>query len=531
MHDHAPIHTALLSVSDKTGIVPFAKALVAHNVALLSTGGTAQVLREHDIPVTDISTYTGFPEIMDGRVKTLHPKVHGGILSRRTVDQSIMAEHDIANIDLLVVNLYPFESTIQTPGCTLDAAIEQIDIGGPSLLRAAAKNHQHVTVAVDPQDYDLILEQLKRPDPGTLLQTRRHLAYKAFAHTARYDATITEYLSQQLVPNTQATTADNLPTTLTIQLPRKAVLRYGENPHQAAAFYASPSPTGGTLAAATQLQGKPLSYNNIADGDAALEAVHGLHSEQPACVIVKHANPCGAAIAATQTAAYQRAFATDALSAFGGIIAFNTSVSASTAETILAQQFVEVVLAPTFAPQALAVFAQKPNVRLLACGERGRDAPLPTQHLKQITGGLLLQEADRDTLDIADFKVVSQTAPTAAQLRDLMFAWRLVKPVKSNAIVLVQDQATLGVGAGQMSRIDSLKIANRKAGEAGLSTQGAVLASDAFFPFPDSIEAAAKYGISAIIQPGGSIKDHEVIAAADDADICMVFTGVRHFNH
>ena len=517
------IARALLSVSDKTGIVELAGALTELGVELLSTGGTHRMLAEQGIPVTEVSDYTGFPEMMDGRVKTLHPRIHGGILGRRGRDDAVMAEHGIGTIDLVVVNLYPFEARVAAPDCDLATAIENIDIGGPTLLRAAAKNHSDVAVVVDSADYQPLLDELRNRGGALSQATRFSLAVKAFEHTAAYDGAIADYLGARLDATPQA-----FPRTWNRQFHKVQELRYGENPHQSAAFYRDSRPAPGSIAAAAQLQGRELSYNNIADSDAALECVRQF--ETPACVIVKHANPCGVATAASLRQAYELAFATDPESAFGGIIAFNRELDETTLGTILDRQFVEVILAPSFSDEAVAAAAAKQNVRLLACGiwqgphTAGWDC-------KRVNGGLLIQDRDCGWISAADLKVVSRRQPDPSQLADLLFAWRVAKFVKSNAIVYARDGRTIGVGAGQMSRVNSARIAVIKAEQAGLAVAGAVMASDAFFPFRDGIDNAAAAGIAAVIQPGGSIRDDEVIAAADEHDIAMVFTGMRHFRH
>ncbi|MGH8173810.1 MAG: bifunctional phosphoribosylaminoimidazolecarboxamide formyltransferase/IMP cyclohydrolase [Rhodanobacteraceae bacterium] len=518
-----PVRRALLSVSDKTGLIDFAHGLDALGVALVSTGGTATALRQAGIPVTDVSTLTGFPEIMDGRVKTLHPKVHGGLLGRRGTDDAVMAQHEIAPIDLLIVNLYPFEATTARPDCTLGDAIENIDIGGPAMLRGAAKNHEHVAVAVDPADYAELLEALSHG--GTNLTLRRRLAAKAYAHTARYDGLIANWLGAR--PDGER--IDPFAPTLHLAFDLKQTLRYGENPHQGGALYVERNVPAGSVASARVLAGKELSYNNIADADAALECVKAFR-KTPACVIVKHANPCGVALGADLREAYDRAYACDPVSAFGGIIAFNRPLDAATATAILQRQFVEVVIAPDVDEAAIAAFASKPNVRLLASGTWDENA-LSSFDFKRIAGGLLVQDTDRDTLLMSDLSVVSKRVPDAEELRDLLFAWHVAMYVKSNAIVFAHDGRTIGIGAGQMSRVISAKIATLKAAEAGLEVRGCGMASDAFFPFRDGIDAAAEAGIRAVIQPGGSLRDAEVIAAADEHDMAMVFTGVRHFRH
>ncbi|MDG1688165.1 MAG: bifunctional phosphoribosylaminoimidazolecarboxamide formyltransferase/IMP cyclohydrolase [Gammaproteobacteria bacterium] len=517
------IQRALLSVSDKTGVLELAQKLSDLGVELLSTGGTAKLLQEAGLPVKEVSEHTGFPEMMAGRIKTLHPKIHGGLLGRRGTDEAIMAEHDISPIDLVVVNLYPFEATIARDDCTLPMAIENIDIGGPTMLRAAAKNHAAVTVLIDPSDYDKVVSQIAT-NGGVDNATRFDLAVKTFEHTAYYDGMIANYLGKI----TDEAPVE-FPRTFNSQFHKAQDMRYGENPHQNAAFYTEQQPESGTISAATQVQGKALSYNNITDTDAALECVKAF-PEAPACVIVKHANPCGVATADDLLTAYDLAYQTDPTSAFGGIIAFNQILDAATAQAIIDRQFVEVIIAPDISEEAKAVVSQKANVRLLDCG------PFPTQQsqgldYKRVTGGLLVQ--DRDTALVTDdeLKVVTKKTPTEQQMADLRFAWRVAKFVKSNAIVYVNQQQTVGIGAGQMSRVVSSRIAGIKADDAGLIVPGAVMASDAFFPFRDGLDAAAEAGISAVIQPGGSMRDDEVIAAADDNGIAMVFTGMRHFRH
>lgn len=508
---------ALLSVSDKTGIVAFAKNLLALGFDILSTGGTAQLLRDNHVNVTDVSEITNFPEIMAGRVKTLHPNIHGGILARRGIDDAVLTAHGIETIDLVVVNLYPFKETIADPNCTLEQAIENIDIGGPAMIRAAAKNHAHVAVVVDHNDYETIITELS--DNKTISEaTRFKLAAKAFAHTANYDGVISNYLN-----------GSPFPEILSSQWQKLQDLRYGENPHQRGAFYKKPDSTESSISTATQLQGKELSYNNIADSDAALECAKSFVGKI-ACVIVKHANPCGVAVAHSQLEAYQLAYATDPTSAFGGIIAFNTPLEAATAKAIIEQQFVEVILAPTISDEALAITKTKNNVRVLSVGELPITLPHCLEY-KYVTGGMLIQDRDIDPVMPHTIKVVSKRQPTEQELQDCFFAWKVAQFVKSNAIVFANDQRTIGIGAGQMSRVVSAKIAGFKAEEAGLTITGSVMASDAFFPFRDGIDAAANVGITAIIQPGGSIRDDEVIAAADEADIAMIFTNVRHFRH
>ena len=517
---------ALVSVSDKTGLAGLAAALGAHGIEVLSTGGTAKALRAADIAVRDVSDVTGFPEIMDGRVKTLHPKIHGGLLGRADTDDAVMAAHGIAPIDLLIVNLYPFEATIARDGVTLDEAIEEIDVGGPAMVRAAAKNHARVAVVVDPADYDALLAELDAG--GTTVAFRRRLAAKAFAHTSRYDGRIAMWLGARADTDERPEPAV-FPPTLHMDFRLADRLRYGENPHQSGALYVETPTPRGTVAGARVLAGKTLSYNNLADADAALECVKRFN-DGPACVIVKHANPCGVALGADLAEAYARAFETDPTSAFGGIIAFNRALDAATARAILERQFVEVVVAPAVDDDALAVFAAKPNVRVLATGAWPGTAPIAS-HYARIAGGLLVQDADRDALGVADLRVVTRRQPTAAELADLLFAWRVAMHVKSNAIVYAKDARTVGIGAGQMSRVVSARIAGFKAAEAGLAVQGAAMASDAFFPFRDGIDAAAAAGIACVIQPGGSMRDAEVVAAADEHGLAMVFTGIRHFRH
>ena len=518
-----PVRRALLSVSDKTGLLDLARGLDALGIALISTGGTARALREAGLPVSEVSSLTGFPEIMDGRVKTLHPAIHGGLLGRRGIDDEVMERHRIAPLDLLVVNLYPFESTTARPDCTLADAIENIDIGGPAMLRAAAKNHEHVTVTIDPADYAEVLEALSHG--GTSLPLRRRLAAKTYAHTARYDGLIANWLGTR----GDADKPEAFAPSLRLAFERRQSLRYGENPHQGAALYVENTATPGTVARARVLAGKELSYNNIADADAALECVKAF-LKTPACVIVKHANPCGVALGANLLEAYERAYACDPVSAFGGIIAFNRMLDAATAKRIIERQFVEVVVAPDFTPDALAALAAKPNVRVLSVGEWEEQAAAAYEY-KRIAGGLLVQDADRDTLLLTDLKVVSSRVPNATELHDLLFAWHVAMFVKSNAIVYAREGRTIGIGAGQMSRVISAKIAAMKAAEAKLDVDGSVMASDAFFPFRDGIDAAADAGIRAVIQPGGSMRDADVIAAANEHDMAMVFTGVRHFRH
>jgi phosphoribosylaminoimidazolecarboxamide formyltransferase/IMP cyclohydrolase len=517
-----PVKRALISVSDKTGIVEFARALSARGVELLSTGGTYRQLRENDIAVTEVSDYTGFPEMMDGRVKTLHPKVHGGILARRGQDDEVLAKHGIDTIDMVVVNLYPFEKTVANPECSLEDAIENIDIGGPTMVRAAAKNHQHVTIVVDAGDYARILAELDDNDGATTYKTRFDLAIRAYEHTAAYDGAIANHFGRLVEGGSEL-----FPRTYNTQFHRVQEMRYGENPHQQAAFYAESSPREACIATAKQLQGKALSYNNVADTDAALECVKNF--SEPACVIVKHANPCGVAVAGSISAAYERAFATDPESAFGGIIAFNRELDAETAAMIVDRQFVEVIIAPSVSEAALAATSAKENVRVLSCGEWGE--AYNALDYKRVNGGLLVQSRDLGMVTAADLRVVGDLQPSDEQLSDLLFAWKVAKFVKSNAIVYARNGQTIGVGAGQMSRINSARIAAIKAEHAGLEVRGSVMASDAFFPFRDGIDNAGSVGISAVIQPGGSIRDDEVIAAANEHGMVMVFTGMRHFRH
>lgn len=521
------IRHALISVSDKTGILDFARGLTARGVRLLSTGGTAHLLTDHAIPVLEVADYTGFPEMLGGRVKTLHPRIHGGILGRRGIDDAVMRENEIEPIDLVVVNLYPFERAVADPDCDLSTAIENIDIGGPTLLRAAAKNHTAVTVVADPADYSLVLAEME--EKGGILSdvTRFDLAVKAFEHTARYDGAIANYLGRLVGAGDKA----DFPRTLNLQFRRKQAMRYGENPHQKAAFFLEQGqgPSEGSIAMARQLQGKALSYNNIADTDAALECVKQF-AEGPACIIVKHANPCGVALGADLREAYERAFATDPESAFGGIIALNGKLDEATAQAIVERQFVEVIIVPGVDPAAAEAIGAKKNVRLLECGNwtNGNDGGQHTE-LKHVNGGLLVQEADLSLTH--KLEVVTERAPTDRELEDLLFTWRVAKYVKSNAIVYGREGMTVGIGAGQMSRVNSARIATIKAEQVGLKVAGSVMASDAFFPFRDGIDQAAAVGISAVIQPGGSMHDEEVIAAANKRGMTMVFTGMRHFRH
>ena len=517
-----PVKRALISVSDKNGIVDFARGLRQRQVELLSTGGTFRLLQENGIEVREVSDYTGFPEMMDGRVKTLHPKVHGGILGRRGTDDSIMTEHGIAAIDMVVVNLYPFEKTVANADCSLEDAIENIDIGGPTMVRAAAKNHRDVTIVVNASDYTRVLEELDSNAGSTSYQTRFDLAIRAYEHTAAYDGAIANYFGRLVEGG-----SEQFPRTFNTQFSKQQELRYGENSHQGSAFYVEKNPPAGSIASAHQLQGKELSYNNIADTDAALETVKLF--DQPACVIVKHANPCGVAVAASLSEAYDKAFATDPESAFGGIIAFNRELDGATAAAICERQFVEVIIAPSVSDEAVAVVTAKKNVRLLSCG--AWDSSTAAFDYKRVTGGLLVQDRDLGMVGASDLKIVSKKQPTADEIADMLFTWKVAKMVKSNAIVYGKDGRTIGVGAGQMSRVNSARIAAIKAEHAKLEVKGSVMASDAFFPFRDGIDNAAAVGISCVIQPGGSIRDDEVIAAADEHGMAMVFTGMRHFKH
>ena len=521
---NTPVRRALISVSDKTGIVDFGRSLTERGVELLSTGGTFRLLRENNVPVTEVSDYTGFPEMMDGRVKTLHPKIHGGILGRRGTDDTVMSEHGINPIDMVVVNLYPFEDTVANPDCDLATAIENIDIGGPTMVRAAAKNHNDVAIVVNASDYSRVLKELKANEGELTYSTRFDLAVKAFEHTAGYDGAIANYLGGRTPDNDNA----DFPRTFNAQFVKVQDMRYGENPHQRAAFYAERNPREACVATAEQLQGKELSFNNVADTDAALECVKPF--ADPACVIVKHANPCGVAIGADIEQAYDLAFATDPTSAFGGIIAFNRELDAKTAKAIVDRQFVEVIIAPTIAPEAVEIVSAKKNVRLLACGEFDGERAKSLDY-KRVTGGLLVQDRDLGMVAMEDVKVVTERQPTEQELNDLLFACEVAKYVKSNAIVYAKAGRTIGVGAGQMSRVYSAKIAGIKAADENLEVKGSVMSSDAFFPFRDGIDAAAEAGITAVIQPGGSMRDQETIDAANEHGIAMVFTGMRHFRH
>jgi len=513
------VRRALVSVSDKRKLIPFVKGLTQLGVEVLSTGGTCKALRDAGLDVIEVSEKTGFPEIMDGRVKTLHPVIHGGLLGRRGTDEAIMEEHGIEPIDMLVVNLYPFEQTIAREDASINDAIENIDIGGPAMIRAASKNHDGVAVIVEPDDYEAVLEDIQKDNLS--LQGRRRLAAKAYAHTASYDIAITKYLSASLGD-------EMLGPRFLYSGGLSEKLRYGENPHQGAAFYADQQSPAGSLAAAKQLQGKALSYNNIADSDAALECVKQF--EGPACVIVKHANPCGVAVADNIQDAYDKAFKTDPTSAFGGIIAFNRALDVKTAEAIVERQFVEVIVAPAIDEDAARIISAKKNLRVLETGSWPA-VVTPGFDFKKISGGLLVQDTDLGTITADDLKVVTDLSPSPEQIQDMLFAWTVVKYVKSNAIIFCKDKATIGIGAGQMSRVYSTKIAAIKAADESLEIKGSVMASDAFFPFRDGIDAAAETGISAIIQPGGSIRDDEVIQAANEHGLAMVFTGMRHFHH
>ncbi|HLN48125.1 MAG TPA: bifunctional phosphoribosylaminoimidazolecarboxamide formyltransferase/IMP cyclohydrolase [Steroidobacteraceae bacterium] len=518
-----PVRRALLSVSDKTGIVEFARELKGRGIELLSTGGTAKLLVRHGISVKEVAEHTGFPEIMGGRVKTLHPKIHGGLLGRRGTDDAVMRDHGIEPIDLLAVNLYPFAATVARPDCSYEEAVENIDIGGPAMVRAAAKNHASVTVVVDPGDYRNLLDELAANQGATQIAMRQRLAAKAFAHTAQYDAMVSAYFTGAVGGGSQT-----FPEDLNLSFRKRSDLRYGENPHQQAAYYSDPRAIGASVTQARQIQGKELSYNNIADSDTALQCVRQF--EQPACVIVKHANPCGVALAATIAEAYALAYRTDPTSAFGGIIAVNRELDAPAVRAILERQFVEVILAPSVAPAARTLLAAKDDVRVLEVGEIGKPVTQLLEY-KSVAGGLLVQTTDDAAVRAEDLRVVTARAPTPAELDDLLFAWRVAKYVKSNAIVCAKDKATVGIGAGQMSRVVSSKIAALKARDEGLSLKSASVASDAFFPFRDGLDVIAEFGIKSVIQPGGSKRDAEVIGAANEHGIAMVFTGMRHFRH
>jgi len=518
------IKRALISVSDKTGIIDFARTLRELGVEILSTGGTAKLLSDNNVDVTEVSDYTGFPEMMDGRVKTLHPKIHGGLLGRRGIDDAVMADNGIAPIDLVVVNLYPFEATVARPDCNLPAAIENIDIGGPTMLRAAAKNHNAVTVVVNADDYTRVINEMKNNKGIVSATTRFDLATKTFEHTAAYDSAIANYLGATQLDCSKS----DFPRTYNSQFRKAQEMRYGENPHQKAAFYVEANPAEASIATAVQLQGKELSFNNIADTDSALECVKQF--TETACVIVKHANPCGVAVADNQLNAYEHAYSTDPTSAFGGIIAFNRPLDAATAKAIIERQFVEVIIAPGINDDAKPILAEKKNVRVLECREWG-DERIPGLDYKRVNGGLLVQDRDLGMIHADQLKVVTRRSPDAQEMRDLLFTWQVAKFVKSNAIVYGKNGMTIGVGAGQMSRVYSARIAAIKAADATLEVKGSVMASDAFFPFRDGLDSAAEVGVSAVIQPGGSMRDNEVIAAADEHGIAMVFTGMRHFRH
>jgi phosphoribosylaminoimidazolecarboxamide formyltransferase/IMP cyclohydrolase len=524
--NYTPIRRALISVSDKTGIIEFARALQAQGVEILSTGGTYKLLCDNQIPAVEVSDYTGFPEMMDGRVKTLHPKVHGGILGRRGKDDAIMNEHGINPIDMVIVNLYPFQETIARPDCDLALAIENIDIGGPTMVRSAAKNHKDVAIVVNANSYDVVLEELTA-NKGLSHKTRFDLAVQAFEHTAAYDGMIANYLGA-IVESDDIEDPATFPRTFNTQFIKAQDMRYGENPHQRAAFYVESNPAEASVATARQLQGKALSYNNVADTDAALECVKPFR--EPACVIVKHANPCGVAVGSDLLSAYNLAFQTDPTSAFGGIIAFNRELDATTAQAIVDRQFVEVIIAPKVTQAASDIIAAKPNVRLLECGEWDSERSHGFDY-KRVNGGLLVQDRDMGMVNASELKIVTEVAPSEQEIRDLLFCWEVAKFVKSNAIVYAKNGQTIGIGAGQMSRVYSAKIAGIKAADEGLEVKGSVMASDAFFPFRDGIDAAAAAGIKAVIQPGGSMRDQEVIDAANEAGMAMVFTGMRHFRH
>lgn len=521
-NDLVAVNRALISVSDKTGIIEFAQALVEMDVEILSTGGTFKLLRTNNIPAIEVSDYTGFPEMMDGRVKTLHPKIHGGILARRGQDDTVMQAHNIQAIDMVVVNLYPFKEATSKLDCSLENAIENIDIGGPTMVRAAAKNHQHVNIVVNTADYQTVISEMKNNNRCTQQSTRFDLAIKAFEHTAQYDGMIANYFGH-LVPGGNT----DFPRTFNIQMTKAQDLRYGENPHQNAAFYIEDEIQAASISSATQSQGKELSFNNIADTDSALETVKLF--KEPSCVIVKHANPCGVASCQSILQAYEDAYATDPESAFGGIIAFNRELDADTAKTIVERQFVEVLIAPTVSEEAKSIVSAKKNLRLLEYGNS--ESTVSGFDYKRVNGGLLVQEKDLGIITQEDLTIVSKRQPTQAEIDDLLFTWKVAKMVKSNAIVYGKDAKTIGIGAGQMSRVNSARIAVIKAEHAGLEVHGSMMASDAFFPFRDGIDNAAKAGVSAVIQPGGSMRDQEVIDAADEHDLVMVFTGMRHFRH
>ena len=511
------IKRALISVSDKSGIAEFAKSLSLLNIEIVSTGGTAKLLQENNIPVTEVSDFTSYPEMMDGRVKTLNPKIHGGILARRGKDEEVMLNNEIKPIDLVVVNLYPFQQTVKNPQSSEEDIIENIDIGGPAMLRSSAKNHISVTVIVDASDYKVVLDEIIK-NGDTSLEMRKSLALKTFEHTAQYDGAIANYLGKM---------EDGFSNTINLQFVKSQTMRYGENPHQSAAFYKEANLLEASVSSSHQIQGKPLSYNNLADADAALECVRDF--EEPSCVIIKHANPCGVATQTNIFDAYQSAYLTDPTSAFGGIIAFNRELDKKTAQCIIEKQFVEVIIAPKINDSAKDVLLNKENIRVLECGDLKKAEP--AFDYKKISGGLLIQDKDLIELNSDDMKCVSLNQPSDSQIKDLLFAWKVAKYVKSNAIVYAKNQMTIGIGAGQMSRIYSAKIAGIKAADESLEVKGSVMASDAFFPFRDGIDAAAQAGIKAIIHPGGSMRDDEVIAAANEHGIAMIFTGIRHFKH
>ncbi|MFT6121624.1 MAG: phosphoribosylaminoimidazolecarboxamide formyltransferase/IMP cyclohydrolase [Oleiphilaceae bacterium] len=521
-NDLVAVKRALISVSDKTGIIEFAKALREMNVEILSTGGTFKLLSANNIPAIEVSDYTGFPEMMDGRVKTLHPKIHGGILARRGQDEAVMQAHEIQAIDMVVVNLYPFKEATSKKDCSLENAVENIDIGGPTMVRAAAKNHKHVNIIVNTADYASVITEMKTNGSCTQYSTRFDLAIKAFEHTAQYDGMIANYFGH-LVPGGNS----DFPRTFNIQVTKAQDLRYGENPHQKGAFYVEDEIEAASISGAKQLQGKELSFNNIADTDSALETVKLF--KKPSCVIVKHANPCGVSTKNTILEAYEEAYATDPESAFGGIIAFNRELDAETAQIIVDRQFVEVLIAPSIQEEAKTIIASKKNLRLLEYGTL--DRTLPAFDYKRVNGGLLIQEKDLGVITQDDLKIVSKRQPSQSEIDDLLFTWKVAKMVKSNAIVYGKNAQTIGIGAGQMSRINSARIAGIKAEHAKLEVKGSMMASDAFFPFRDGIDNAAKAGVTGVIQPGGSMRDQEVIDAADEHGLVMVFTGMRHFRH
>ncbi|ABF13814.1 bifunctional phosphoribosylaminoimidazolecarboxamide formyltransferase/IMP cyclohydrolase [Candidatus Palibaumannia cicadellinicola] len=520
------IRRALLSVSDKTNICELAKSLLKRGVQLISTNGTARLLVNAGIHVTEVSNYTGFPEIMDGRVKTLHPKIHGGILARRNIDDTIMQQYKIEHIDMVVVNLYPFAEVVASATCNHEKVVENIDIGGTALLRSAAKNYSNVVVVVSINDYISIINEIDCNNGAVSLETRLNLAIKAFQHTATYDSQIKDYFTSQVYTDSSKCSSI-FPPILNINFVKKQDMRYGENQHQLAAFYLDTRNKEKSIATTKQLQGRALSYNNIADADAALECVKEF--SEPACVIVKHINPCSVAMGKTILVAYQRAYETDPTSAFGGVIAFNRSLDLCTAQEIIARQFIEVIIAPTVDQEALLILAKKKNIRVLSSGQWNK--PIPNLNFRQVNGGLLVQERDLVMINLHDLRIVSQRQPTTMEIQDALFCWKVVKFVKSNAIVYARNQRTIGIGAGQMSRIDSAKIASIKAIDNKLNIRGSTMASDAFFPFRDGLDSAAKVGVSCVIQPGGSIRDQEVITAANEHNIAMIFTNIRHFRH